>query len=179
MAKNTPSGNEKPTPDTGKQGAPTPSKTTPDALTYIKEGVTAGLGVIIIIATIILMWPSLSSGDTTKLPMAQGIFAILGGWGGVVLGYYFGRIPAEKASDTANQAADKARDDTKQANAGKTMTIIEASKQLDQTNSGLSRLQELIPGGRAKTPELQSIYDEIEDQKNKIKQAQEKINALI
>jgi len=77
-------------------------------LTAGKEIVTATLGIIIIIATLILMWPSLSSGDSTKLPMAEGIFAILGGWGGVILGYYFGRLPSEKAAETANKVADKA-----------------------------------------------------------------------
>ena len=84
-------------------------------LIVLKESVTAALGVVIILATLVLMWPSLS-GSTLNLTNAQGIFAILGGWGGVILGYYFGRLPSEKAADTATKVADQANQTTKAAN---------------------------------------------------------------
>jgi hypothetical protein len=76
-------------------------------LTLLKEGVCAALGVLIVGGTILLLWPSLS-GPTRDLAAAQGIFSILGGWGGVVIGYYFGRLPAERIAARAEEAAESA-----------------------------------------------------------------------
>jgi len=73
----------------------------------LKEGVCAALGVLIVGGTIWLLWPSLS-GPTRDLAAAQGIFSILGGWGGVVIGYYFGRLPAERIAAKAEEAAESA-----------------------------------------------------------------------
>jgi len=89
-------------------------KTGTNYLTGFKEFVSASLGLIIIIATLVLMWPSLAK-SPADLTTAQGIFAILGGWGGVILGYYFGRLPSEKAADTANKTTDKANQTTSNA----------------------------------------------------------------
>ena len=152
-----------------------PAKTTCNKLTYFKEGVTALLGLTIIIATLVLMWPALSSGNPENLPMANGIFAILGGWGGVVLGYYFGRIPAEKAADAATDSANKAKDETKRANTDKTKTIIEANKNLESAANALLRIQESIPSVKAVAPEVSALKEEIEKQINNIKLLQEKI----
>jgi hypothetical protein len=76
-------------------------------LTLLKEGVCAALGVLIVGGTIWLLWSSLS-GPTRDLAAAQGIFSILGGWGGVVIGYYFGRLPAERIAAKAEEAAESA-----------------------------------------------------------------------
>jgi len=76
-------------------------------LMLLKEGVCAALGVLIVGGTIWLLWPSLS-GPTRDLAAAQGIFSILGGWGGVVIGYYFGRLPAERIAAKAEEAAESA-----------------------------------------------------------------------
>lgn len=54
-----------------------------------------------------LLWPSLS-GPTFNLTNAQGTYSILGTLISVILGYYFGRLPSEKAADTANKIIDKA-----------------------------------------------------------------------
>ena len=76
-------------------------------LTLFKEGICALLGIIIVGGTIILLWPALS-GSTRDITAAQGIFSILGGWGGVVIGYYFGRLPAERIAVRAEEAAESA-----------------------------------------------------------------------
>ncbi len=62
---------------------------------------------VIIAATLLLLLPLLTK-STPDLASAQGIFAILGGWGGIIIGYYFGRLPSEKAADTASKVANTA-----------------------------------------------------------------------
>ncbi len=70
----------------------------------MKEIVTAGLGILIVTGTFLLLWPPLTK-ETADIPTAQAIFSIVGGWGGVVLGYYFGRLPAERVATKAEAAA--------------------------------------------------------------------------
>ena len=95
-----------------------------------------------------LMVPHLWKGDLAGLDSAKGIFAILGGWGGIILGYYFGRITAEKATDNANAAADKARNDATQANANKARAIMEANEQLAKAKNVLTRVANRAPNSK-------------------------------
>jgi len=76
-----------------------------------------------------LMWPSLTKSppDTSS---AQGIFAILGGWGGIIIGYYFGRLPSEKAADKASAAADTARSGQAQAAKERDITLADTANLL-------------------------------------------------
>jgi hypothetical protein len=94
-------------------------KDTASWLTIFKEVAAAVLGGIIIVLTLVLMWPLLSKA-TPDLTSAQGIFAILGGWGGIIIGYYFGRLPSEKAADTANKVANTANKVAIEANQAST-----------------------------------------------------------
>ena len=75
--------------------------------TAMKEAVCAILAFAIIGGTLLLLWPPLS-GPTHDVEAAQGIFSILGGWGGVILGYYFGRLPAERVAARAEEKAEEA-----------------------------------------------------------------------
>jgi len=61
---------------------------------------------------------------------AQAIFAVLGGWGGVVIGYYFGRIPAEKAADKAEKVAEVARSEKDRAEKEKVNEIVTSNMKL-------------------------------------------------
>jgi hypothetical protein len=74
---------------------------------WLKEGVCAILAFAIIGWTLVLLRPPLS-GPTYDVEAAQGIFSILGGWGGVILGYYFGRLPAERVAERAEEKAEEA-----------------------------------------------------------------------
>jgi multidrug transporter EmrE-like cation transporter len=78
------------------------------AWTTIRESIASALAILIIAVTLYFLWPALTA-KPVAIDDAQAIFSILGGWGGVVLGYYFGRLPAEKAADKADAAAEKAR----------------------------------------------------------------------
>ena len=77
------------------------------SLMWLKEGVCAILAFVIIGGTLVLLRPPLS-GPTYDVEAAQGIFSILGGWGGVILGYYFGRLPAERVAARAEEKAEEA-----------------------------------------------------------------------
>jgi hypothetical protein len=79
------------------------------------------------LGTLILIWPSLAA-SPVDIQSAQGIFSILGGWGGVVIGYYFGRLPAEKA------AAEKI----------KLNTLADTAKTLSESDGELADLQKKI-----------------------------------
>jgi len=61
---------------------------------------------------------------------AQAIFAGLGGWGGVVIGYYFGRIPAEKDADKAEKVAEVARSEKDRAEKEKVNEIVTSNMKL-------------------------------------------------
>ncbi len=76
-------------------------------LMWLKEGVCALLAIGIIGGTLVLLRPPLS-GPTYDVEADQGIFSILGGWGGVILGYYFGRLPAERVAERAEEKAEEA-----------------------------------------------------------------------
>ena len=76
-------------------------------LMWLKEAVCTILAFAIIGWTLVLLRPPLS-GPTYDIEAAQGIFSILGGWGGVILGYYFGRLPAERVAERAEEKAAEA-----------------------------------------------------------------------
>ena len=111
----------------------------------MKEGATALLGVIIVLGTLILLWPSLTS-NPVDMASAQGIFSTLGAWGGIVIGYYFGRLPAERAAAKAEDAADVARKEKAEAEKAKSNTLADTSKALEDSERELAALQEKIAG---------------------------------
>lgn len=76
-------------------------------ITWMKEIVTATLGFIVIVGLLVLIFSPLTE-SPADIQTAQAVFSILGGWGGIVLGYYFGRMPAEKAAGRADAAASAA-----------------------------------------------------------------------
>jgi hypothetical protein len=70
----------------------------------LKEAVTAILGVALVAATITLaVWTAFLAGDTRMQDMKD-VLQVMVGLAGVVLGYYFGRIPADAR---AAQAQDR------------------------------------------------------------------------
>jgi len=117
-------------------------------LIWLKEGVAAFLAVSIILATLFFLAPSLTANpaDSTS---AQAVFAVLGGWGGVVIGYYFGRIPAEKAADKAEKVADSARAERDTAEKSKVKEIIESTANYENYQKKLDAAYEALEAVKA------------------------------
>lgn len=124
-----------------------------DKLTWFKEGVTACLGVMIIVGMLLLLWPLLS-GETPDITNAQAIFSILGGWGGIVLGYYFGRMPAERAATRADAVASAARTAKDDAVATEKTTLAETEILISRMEEKLKKYQKLIASWRERIDKL-------------------------
>ena len=101
----------------------TRSPWTPEQLIQVfKELVTAVLGVFVVIYTLRLAWDTFGyAGETEKIKDAKDILLLMLGLAGVVVGYYFGRVPADasaaRAQDQANAATAKTEQVTAQAQA--------------------------------------------------------------
>ncbi len=80
----------------------------------VKEVVTAILGILILLFTLVLIirtFGLIGNPDKTQLAAGKDILQILLGLAGVVVGYYFGKVPADaqaaRARDEANDANER------------------------------------------------------------------------
>ncbi len=76
-------------------------------LTALREGVTGCLGVLIVLTTLTLVLATfflMLLRPSANLEPFQAILVMLNGMTGAVLGYYFGRMPAEAQASKADQA---------------------------------------------------------------------------
>lgn len=112
-------------------------------ITWFKEGVTAILGISIIAGMFWLLLPSLTK-EPADVQTAQAIFSILGGWGGIVLGYYFGRLPAERAATKAEAAASAAEIAKDAAVSDKKTTLTEARDKIIGSRERLEEYEKLL-----------------------------------
>ena len=72
-------------------------KWTPDQrMQLLKEGVAAILAILLVVFTVIIASRAFAmAGDEQRMADAQEVLTVLVGLSGVVLGYYFGRAPAD------------------------------------------------------------------------------------
>lgn len=81
-----------------------------------KEIVTAVLGLILILATLILAGLSFNmAGQQEQMEDAMGVLTLLFGLAGVVIGYYFGRLPSDAHATQAQMRTEKALEDRRSA----------------------------------------------------------------
>lgn len=81
---------------------------TPDKrIMAFKEVVSAGLGLLIVGATVCMAFVAFSS-DAQGFANTKEVLTLMYGLAGVVLGYYFGRIPADARAVQAQDQADAA-----------------------------------------------------------------------
>jgi hypothetical protein len=75
----------------------------------VTEIVTGILAIAIVAFTLAMAGLAFSmAGEETQMRDAMPVLTLLFGLAGVVVGYYFGRVPAEKRADTATNAMDLA-----------------------------------------------------------------------
>ena len=122
-------------------------------ITWLKEVVTASLGILIVAGTFLLLLPLLTK-DTPDISTAQGIFSILGGWGGVVLGYYFGRLPAERAAVKAEAVASAAE-------TAKNAAVASEKTELAEAKSTIAGMEETLEEYRKMISNLVKRIDEL------------------
>jgi len=147
----------------------------------LKEMLGAFLAILVVVGLLVLMWPALSR-SPADITGAQAIFSILGGWGGVAIGYYFGRIPAERSADKATAVADQARQEKDRAVRDINRTKIETHSILQDNEQFLRKtrfsIQDLIQTKGITIPpnivdlerELDKQIETIQNQKAKITQ---------
>lgn len=78
-------------------------------LRLFKEGITALIGLLIVGSTVLFAFRALTfAGKPAEMAVVKDMLTLIMGLAGVVLGYYFGRIPAESRADAAQAQADSA-----------------------------------------------------------------------
>ena len=83
---------------------------TPDLIVQaVKEGVTALLGLMLVGYTVVIAARTLQfAGEPLKVADAKDVLLLMIGMAGVVIGYYFGRVPADARATESQQQADAA-----------------------------------------------------------------------
>jgi hypothetical protein len=87
-----------------------PSRWTPELiLQAVKEGVTAALGLVIVIFTLAMAYKVFTFvGENDKISDGKDVLMLVLGLTGVVIGYYFGRVPADARAAQAQGQAEAA-----------------------------------------------------------------------
>ena len=84
-------------------------------LQWLKEIVTALLGIGIVAYTLYMTYRAFGMvGDPTRMGDAKDLLTYLSGFAGVVVGYYFGRVPADARTAQAQQQIGQAVSDKEQ-----------------------------------------------------------------
>jgi cytochrome c-type biogenesis protein CcmH/NrfG len=82
---------------------------------WLKEIVTAVLGIGIVAYTLYMTYRAFGMvGDATQMGNAKDLLTYLSGFAGVVVGYYFGRVPADARTAQAQQQIVQAVSDKEQ-----------------------------------------------------------------
>src|SRR5262245_41430460 len=92
--------------DTG----PAPGKWTPqDILQFVKEGVTAIIGLLLVGATLWIAFDTFAlAGSGAKMEDGKTVLMLMMGLAGVVTGYYFGRTPADARASQSESRGEAA-----------------------------------------------------------------------
>lgn len=116
---------------------------------WFKEGVSALLGLIIVGYTLVMGWKVFSFvGDPQKISDAKDILMLMLGLAGVVIGYYFGRVPADARTTHAQLQADAAYARAEQVSAEANALADQLDHLLEGTSPGAAAV-----GEASKAPE--------------------------
>jgi hypothetical protein len=117
-----------------------PQWTPPQILQAVKEIVTAVIGLLIVMTTLVLAVRTFGHVGTSPEAVsdAKDVLTLIMGLTGVVIGYYFGRVPAEAQATQAQLRAEQAVRDADQM-AG------EVERAADNVDAVLGRLSPGMP----------------------------------
>ncbi|MEI7434776.1 MAG: hypothetical protein WCJ93_11050 [Methanomicrobiales archaeon] len=129
---------------------------------FFKEVITAMIGLAIIAFTLWFLLKVFGViGVPTEIEEAKNLLTMMMGLTGVVVGYYFGRAPADAQATNANIQAAKANDETKAALKDNskivTMAVIRNADLIDQ----IGKLIDKNPGNTGLVEKLNGIRDDL------------------
>lgn len=128
-----------------------------------KEYVTAIFGLLILACTLYLAIRTFNYAGETKITDAKDILQVLLGVAGVVVGYYFGRVPADARATQAQKQANAATAQTEQISAHN----LAMSDEIDVVMKKLAPAERAERGVEAQSKDsaivadLQKIRDEL------------------
>jgi hypothetical protein len=138
---------------------------TPEQLIQIfKEIVTALLGLGLVIYTLVLANNALQYvGDETKMSDAKDILLLVLGLSGVVIGYYFGRVPADARATQAQEQANAATAQAEQVSVQAQVAAEQVDEIMNRAVSTSVATRDAGPPAMdpALVTELQRIRDEL------------------
>lgn len=157
-----PSG-ESPMPPATPVPQPAPAEPSPrgfkteDFIQIFKEAVTALIAILLVWTTISLVRTLIGTiGDEARFNQAKDILTVMTGLLGVVLGYYFGRIPAEARAAQAQEQAAQAIQKGEQAIAQSKRMGERIGELAEQANQLASQMQ-ATPAPRAQADMSQAL----------------------
>ena len=141
------------------------SQWTPDIiLQAFKEIVTAVLGVLLVGWTLSLAQRTFTYvGDPAKVADAKDVLMLALGLAGVVVGYYFGRVPADMHATQAQQQANAATTHAEQMRGQAQQTAEQIDQLLDNIPAPASVVDRDIAAGPAHdvSAELRRLRDDL------------------
>ena len=129
----------------------------------LKEAVTALIALLLVWTTIRVITSLLGFvGDELRMTQAKDLLSVLTGLMGVVLGYYFGRIPAEAHAAQAQQQANQAVAQGEQAKAHSDVVSARAEELADQASDLVAGMQN-APATRGQANSNEVLKQWVED----------------
>ena len=138
---------------------------TPEVLIQaFKEVVTAILGVLVVTYTLYLAWKTFAYvGQQQQISDAKDVLLLMLGLAGVVVGYYFGRVPADARAAQAQVQANAATAQTEQVNAQAQAMATQVEQVIDKITpaAAVARGAGAPPLDTSIAADLQRIRDEL------------------
>ncbi len=143
------------------------SQWTPEQIIQlVKELVCATLGIFLIVFTVLMANNAFSMvGDSAKLSNAKDLLLLLLSLSGVVLGYYFGRTPADARANQAIKQATVATAHSHELGSKAEVVGVKLNQMmLDMENSGIMQDEHTVP--QKMVEEMQQLKAECRELSN-------------